>query len=147
MTSKELRAEWDSQVEKELHPKLLQLGFSRRGRGWRKQDSSSDKVGFIDFERKCLKNHLRVKCYVNVWIPSRRRDEFGIANGTLAGDVAPGEWIIPEQKAIEPSIAELQDYIWTQGIPEIDRFLQSGRIEHAGARVGHLDDLDQPSTQ
>jgi hypothetical protein len=141
LTSKELRAEWDAKIEQELHPKMLQLGFSKRGKGWCKTNASQDKVGLIDFERKCLKAHLQIRCYAHVWISHRRQDKFGMANGTLAGELEPRDWAIPNVEAIESSLREVTDYLLSFGVLEIERVLDSGQPDHAGVRIGRLEEL------
>lgn len=144
---KAIRAEWDAVIERDLHPKMVEFGFSRQGKGWRKAGSSTDRIGMIDFGRTCLKNHLRVACYVHVWARHRRKVDFGTASSTLKSDIDPKVWMLSDLAEVHHAVAELEDYIFKHGVPSINRLLADSQNDGVGVTVIHIDDLDHPDTR
>lgn len=144
---REIRSEWDAVIERDLHPKMVELGFSRQGKGWRKTENSPDRIGLIDFERTCLKRHLKVACYVHVWVRHRRKVQFGTANSTLKSDIDPKVLVICDLAEVYQAVAELEDYIFRLGVPSINRLLANTENDGVGVTVIHIDDLDCPDTQ
>lgn len=138
---KELRALWDAEIASRLSDAMQEHGYSRSGKGWSKWNDGKDVQAGVSFERTVLKNHVRVVCYADAWVASRKKDDFGWTTGTLVCDLPPIEHRIADAESLAASVQEIEEFVLNVALPKLEEVLTSSRREYDGVRTGRLDEL------
>lgn len=115
---KQLRDEFASALVASL-ARLKTLGFSRRGRSWKRfcEDKEIDGTDLVEFELTVLKDHVRVRMYEMRWVRMSKKTSLGMQTGRLEGTHALLMWTLAEAANIPKILAAINARIEEVSLP------------------------------